>query len=54
MAELTKSDVKSIVKSEIDSKDFEKMLKKVIAASFNDFFRVMYQNRAFVVNNIEK
>lgn len=57
-AELTRSDVRNVVGSEITdyvkSREFEQAVRKITADAFEKFFKMMYNKRGFWKNDIER
>ena len=57
-AEINRSDVKSIIRSELsdftNSREFEKAVRKLTADTFEKFFRMMYVKKGFWKNDIDK
>lgn len=57
-AELSRSDVRSVVSSELSdyvkSREFENIVKKLTADVFEKFFKMMYNKRGFWKNDIER
>lgn len=56
-AELSRSDVRGVVKSElsdyVNSREFEKAVRKLTADAFEKFFRMMYNKRGFWKSDIQ-
>lgn len=44
---ITKADIKTVVDKEINSKEFENKIRKIVTDSFNEFIRLLYQNRNY-------
>ncbi|MCK9544504.1 MAG: hypothetical protein M0R03_20995 [Novosphingobium sp.] len=51
--ELTKTEVKKIIKDELKLKETEKMIKKIIADSFEEFHKTMWVKRSFWKNDLK-
>lgn len=56
-AELSRSDVRSVVKSElsdyVNSREFEKAVRKITADVFEKFFRMMYAKRGVWKSDVQ-
>ena len=56
--DMTKSEVNSIVKNQMDStlssKDFEKRIKEIAADVLNDLFKILWQRNSTWKSNISR
>lgn len=50
---ITKSDVRNTVKDELKTKEFEKLIKKIVADSLEEFHKIMWTRRSFWKDSIK-
>jgi len=49
---MSEKDIEKWFKKQLESRDFEKTIKKIISKSFEDYLTMMYQQRHFLKNQL--
>ncbi len=52
MAEIDKKDLDTWLDKQLKSKDFEKLIRKIVSQCFVDFAKIQWDNRYFLKNKI--